>query len=94
MDQPIKVSFRTTISTVKESTNGLMGGNSKENGKIIKWKARESSLGRTAENTSEIMWMTKNTVMESLFGLKGRFTKVTGLTENSTAWVCIWAQTR
>ena len=53
----------------KESTIGLMAGNTRANGTTTKWKDMEYSHGPTAASTVDIMLMTKRRDRVSSFGL-------------------------
>ena len=59
----------TTIFREKESTHGLMRGNSVETGTITKCMDMELSLGLMAESTKANILMTKKKVMEFSHGL-------------------------
>ena len=71
------------------SMNGLMEGNSKENGRIIKWKVGVYLRGQTIEDMKENILMIKKRDMECSSGQTEESMKENGRMESNTESVFI-----
>lgn len=58
-----------------------------ENGKAIRWTAKEFSVGKTAISILETMKTIRKAALEFLFGLMGKSMKDFRVMGNSMAWV-------
>ena len=76
--------FLTIISKVKGFTNGQMGENMMDHGKRTRCKAKEHSLGKTAEYTRVPTPTTKKMATVNSSGLIIEPTKANGKTVNNT----------
>ena len=74
MVQNIRELLKIIILTVKGFMNGLIKGNMKVDGLIIKWKDREFSLGQMEGNIVECIRMIKRMDLGHLIGLMGENT--------------------
>lgn len=77
----------TTIFMGKESTLGVMGEDTKVNGKTIRCMEKGLSLGQMEGNMWESTLMIRNKVMVNSFGLMADLTRETGTMGSSMAKV-------
>ena len=83
MDRNMTVVSLIITSMEKEHMNGMMNGNSRETGKIIKCMAREPLLGKMAGSMWGSTFMTRSTGRGRFIGMMEEITQGNGRMENS-----------